>query len=207
MWLARDRNVKPWLRKSNRTHVRQTSARTHGSIRRGSCLWWHLLFSLTLVKYWSSKLDAVYESESAAASMCCHYWLPFLVNCQCSLSLPCMVWRASPCQSLNLTACLHGECLHMLLIILTPSLENLSLSNMAPDPSTGQRCNIDIDECASNPCRKGATCINDVNGFRCICPEGPHHPSCYSQVNECLSNPCIHGNCTGGLSGWVAAMC
>lgn len=75
-----------------------------------------------------------------------------------------------------------------------------------PPFSTGQRCNIDIDECASNPCRKGATCINDVNGFRCLCPEGPHHPSCFSQVNECLSNPCIHGNCTGGLSGWVAAM-
>lgn len=103
--------------------------------------------------------------------------------------------------SWDLTACLRGECLHMHLIILTPPLENFSVCNLVPDPSTGQRCNIDIDECASNPCRKGATCINDVNAFRCLCPEGPHHPSCYSQVNECLSNPCIHGNCTGGLSG------
>lgn len=28
----------------------------------------------------------------------------------------------------------------------------------------------DTDECASNPCPQGGTCIDLVNGFECICP-------------------------------------
>lgn len=185
--------------------MRQSSARTHGSARRGSCLWWHLVFSVMPVKFGSSKLDAVYPRVLWLRSAVISNFPSLLIASApraflawCDMLLRVSPWTLQPASV---------KCLHMRLIVLTLSLENLSLSDMAPDPSTGQRCNIDIDECASNPCRKGATCINDVNGFRCICPEGPHHPSCYSQVNECLSNPCIHGNCTGGLSGWVAALC
>lgn len=66
---------------------------------------------------------------------------------------------------------------------------------------SGPRCNVDIDECASSPCNNGGTCINEVNGFRCVCPEGYHHPHCQSQADGCLSNPCVHGNCTHIVSG------
>ena len=31
---------------------------------------------------------------------------------------------------------------------------------------------IDIDECASNPCINGATCVDKVNRFNCTCPPG-----------------------------------
>jgi len=66
---------------------------------------------------------------------------------------------------------------------------------------SGPRCNVDIDECASSPCNNGGTCINEVNGCRCVCPEGYHHPHCQSQADGCLSNPCVHGNCTHIVSG------
>lgn len=29
----------------------------------------------------------------------------------------------------------------------------------------------DIDECASSPCAAGGTCVDQVDGFECICPE------------------------------------
>ena len=28
----------------------------------------------------------------------------------------------------------------------------------------------DTDECASNPCRNGGTCFDQVNSFACTCP-------------------------------------
>ncbi len=33
-------------------------------------------------------------------------------------------------------------------------------------------CLVDIDECLSNPCRNGSTCIQGINAFTCQCPTG-----------------------------------
>lgn len=33
-------------------------------------------------------------------------------------------------------------------------------------------CPADINECQSSPCAYGATCVDEINGFRCICPLG-----------------------------------
>ena len=30
----------------------------------------------------------------------------------------------------------------------------------------------DIDECASNPCLNGATCVDQANGYDCSCQPG-----------------------------------
>lgn len=62
-------------------------------------------------------------------------------------------------------------------------------------------CNINIDECAGDPCHNGGTCQDGINGFSCRCPEGYHDPTCLSEVDECDSNPCIHGVCRDGLNG------
>lgn len=67
----------------------------------------------------------------------------------------------------------------------------------------GKMCNINIDECAINPCHNGGTCVDRVNGFTCLCREGYHDTTCQSQLNECLSNPCIHGHCEDKVNGCV----
>ena len=37
---------------------------------------------------------------------------------------------------------------------------------------SGASCETDVNECASNPCRRGGTCEDQVNGFTCSCPPG-----------------------------------
>ena len=36
----------------------------------------------------------------------------------------------------------------------------------------GIQCDIDIDECAGDPCLNGGTCEDLVDGFRCYCADG-----------------------------------
>lgn len=68
---------------------------------------------------------------------------------------------------------------------------------------SGAMCNINIDDCAINPCHNGGTCIDGINSFTCLCPEGYNDATCLSQVDECGSNPCIHGRCQDLINGWA----
>lgn len=34
----------------------------------------------------------------------------------------------------------------------------------------GSFCEIDINECHDQPCMNGATCIDRIAGFKCVCP-------------------------------------
>ena len=36
----------------------------------------------------------------------------------------------------------------------------------------GNNCELDIDECLSQPCKHNATCENRINRFLCHCPVG-----------------------------------
>ncbi|XP_009950368.1 PREDICTED: neurogenic locus notch homolog protein 1-like, partial [Leptosomus discolor] len=84
-----------------------------------------------------------------------------------------------------------------------PGIDKITGYECTCEPGyTGHMCNINIDECASNPCHNGGTCKDGINGFTCLCPEGFHDPKCLSEVNECNSNPCIHGKCHDGLNGY-----
>lgn len=40
----------------------------------------------------------------------------------------------------------------------------------------------DINECQSSPCAFGATCVDEINGYRCICPPGRSGPGCQEGI-------------------------
>ena len=46
----------------------------------------------------------------------------------------------------------------------------------------------DIDECSSNPCKNGGTCIDGVNMFTCDCPTGFYGYNCDSKFSVILYN-------------------
>jgi len=61
----------------------------------------------------------------------------------------------------------------------------------------------DINECASNPCQNGASCVAGVNSYSCTCLSGYVGDNCETNIDECASNPCQNGaNCTDGVNSY-----
>ncbi|KAG8508280.1 Sushi, nidogen and EGF-like domain-containing protein 1 [Galemys pyrenaicus] len=92
---------------------------------------------------------------------------------------------------------------------------------------TGRQCQLDVDECASQPCRNGGTCTPGPRGFSCQCPAGFGGPTCEAgpgthgaglpltggprclsagstpEPDTCLSAPCQNGGaCVGAEQGY-----
>lgn len=93
---------------------------------------------------------------------------------------------------------------------------------------SGGSCDIDVDECASNPCVNGAACVDStvdatitVHAYRCMCAAGyagglcdydfidevtaectqSTGGFCDIDVDECASSPCVNGaTCTESVS-------
>ena len=83
---------------------------------------------------------------------------------------------------------------------------------------TGVKCEININECESNPCQNEATCYDFDNRYECKCVAGYEGKNrifkelfqidilgknCEFEIDECLSNPCQnHGICTDKLASY-----
>ena len=47
----------------------------------------------------------------------------------------------------------------------------------------GVNCQLEINECLSNPCKSNATCIDQINGYQCNCPTGFTSFDCSISLN------------------------
>lgn len=71
--------------------------------------------------------------------------------------------------------------------------------------SVGEECDIDINECDSNPCHHAGTCLDQPNGYTCHCPHGWVGANCEIREYFCCyltshfhSTRRGYGACPGG---------
>ena len=57
-------------------------------------------------------------------------------------------------------------------------------------PFLGNNCEIEVNECLSQPCQNGGSCIDELDSFSCRCPLGitgisnTFHPYCVTQAGS-----------------------
>ncbi|XP_037300674.1 protein crumbs isoform X2 [Manduca sexta] len=68
--------------------------------------------------------------------------------------------------------------------------------------TTGSRCEINIDECATQPCGHGK-CIDGIGSYSCDCHAGYEGDHCEIEIDECQRyQPCEHGRCYDGRASY-----
>lgn len=112
--------------------------------------------------------------------------------------------QVNPCEGVE---CNHGSC---------AGTGGGGATCVCDDGYFGTFCDseIDIDECASNPCVSGV-CIDGMNAYTCSCLPGWTGANCEIDIDECLSEPCLNGTCTDLVNayscscapGWTGPSC
>ena len=77
---------------------------------------------------------------------------------------------------------------------------------------TGRYCEINVDECASNPCANNGTCTDLIAGYFCTCPPEYVNYTCatpYCSANDpCSNGGTCHGaglcSCPTGYTGSIS---
>ncbi|XP_060565067.1 fibropellin-1-like isoform X2 [Ruditapes philippinarum] len=73
------------------------------------------------------------------------------------------------------------------------------------DDGTGLACS-EINECATNPCQNGATCVDQIASYACTCVAGYDGNDCENNINECAGSPCQNGGvCSDGINQYTCA--
>ncbi|KAM5327344.1 sushi, nidogen and EGF-like domain-containing protein 1 isoform 1-T13 [Glossophaga mutica] len=72
---------------------------------------------------------------------------------------------------------------------------------------TGKTCQLDVNECASQPCQNGGTCTHGVNSFSCQCLAGFGGPTCETAQSPCDAKACPNGGRCQMVSGSAVCTC
>ena len=63
---------------------------------------------------------------------------------------------------------------------------------------------LDINECSSSPCENSATCVDQLDGYLCLCADGYSGTECAEDMDDCDPNPCMHaGICEDGVNNFI----
>ncbi|XP_034117686.1 protein crumbs isoform X2 [Drosophila albomicans] len=67
----------------------------------------------------------------------------------------------------------------------------------------GKNCEININECESNPCSKHGTCNDGIGTYTCECDPGFEGTHCEINIDECdRYNPCQNGTCIDQINDY-----
>eukprot|EP01043_Picozoa_sp_COSAG02_P012130 COSAG02_NODE_462_length_21838_cov_17.900501_3_plen_4662_part_00 len=117
----------------------------------------------------------------------------------------------SPCEPGNTAACLESQSDFPDLASYLHVTTNFYLC-VCEAGWEGVNCNVDVDECASNPCKNpvtdGPICYqaeNGGNGYTCECGSGYTGMNCLTDINECANSPCENGRCIEYVGAYSCA--
>ena len=99
--------------------------------------------------------------------------------------------KYNECENIN---CHNGTCIN---------LETTSFHCNCNVGYEGKFCEIDIDDCNSNPCQgEDSFCYDKVNDYECKCQTGLTGRNCETNIDECDPNPCKYGLCVDKIGDY-----
>lgn len=74
---------------------------------------------------------------------------------------------------------------------------------------SGMNCETNVDDCLGNLCQNGATCVDGINSYTCLCPPTYMGHHCETDVDECSLKPsvCANGATCTNLIGSYSCIC
>ena len=61
--------------------------------------------------------------------------------------------------------------------------------------------------CIPNPCVNNGTCVDNINGYSCVCADGFTSTNCTVNINDCDPNPCMNGGSCDDLIDDYICLC